>query len=73
MTSEFNGDFEVGIGRDGLVRPRMGPRQEVVILPPPNLPARAREMWFGLIRFAVMFGPRDLNLEELERRIRDPF
>jgi len=44
-----------------------------VILPPPNLPARAHQMWFGLIRSAVMFGPRNLNLEELERRVRDPF
>ena len=73
MTHKFEGDFEVCVGRDGLVRPRMGARQEVAIPPPPNLPARAHEMWFGLIRFSTMFGPPDLDVEELARRARDPF
>lgn len=37
MTLKFEGDFEVCVGRDGLVRPRMGPRQEVAIPPPPPI------------------------------------
>ena len=73
MTRKFEGDFEVCVGRDGLVRPHVGPRQEVAISPPPNLAARAHEMWFKLIGFTVTFGPPDLDVEELARRARDPF